>query len=117
MTTNLLDNDTLTRYITFYRMIVADQSAKYNSQRLRNQIHDKDEYLRNLDLMALFLHLRYKQVQNIEDLNEMILYNEQAVSATPDNHPDLARRLNDLANQLGDKYSRTSNIDDLEASI
>jgi SpoVK/Ycf46/Vps4 family AAA+-type ATPase len=42
---------------------------------------------------------------------------EMAVSATPEDHPDRAGRLNNLAILLFRRYERTASFDDLEAAI
>lgn len=42
---------------------------------------------------------------------------EQAVFATPEDHPDRAGRLSNLADGLANQYNRTRNINDLEAAI
>jgi tetratricopeptide (TPR) repeat protein len=41
----------------------------------------------------------------------------QAISVTPDDHPDLAAMLNNLGNHLGRRYERTGAMDDLEEAI
>ncbi|RYP05470.1 hypothetical protein DL765_009834 [Monosporascus sp. GIB2] len=51
------------------------------------------------------------------DLEEAIGVARKAVDATPQDHPDRARRLNNLGVRLGDRYSRTEAISDLEKVI
>lgn len=41
----------------------------------------------------------------------------QTVDATPDNHPDLVARLNNLSFALGDRYSSTGTTVDQEEAI
>lgn len=41
---------------------------------------------------------------------------ELALSATPEDHPDRARRLDNLVITLSDRYKRAGNIDDLRAA-
>ncbi|KAK2037009.1 hypothetical protein LZ31DRAFT_580326 [Colletotrichum somersetense] len=48
------------------------------------------------------------------DLQEAITIFREAVKATPDNHRDRARFLNNLGNGLGDRYSRLGVTADLE---
>ncbi|OQD86481.1 hypothetical protein PENSOL_c086G02756, partial [Penicillium solitum] len=47
----------------------------------------------------------------------MIRVSRQAVQATPDDHPDRAGRLYGLAVDLGHRFERTEELDDLEEAI
>jgi tetratricopeptide (TPR) repeat protein len=53
----------------------------------------------------------------IEDLEEAIRTARRAVAVTPDDHPDLAGRLNNLGNDLENRFERTGRIEDLEEAI
>src|SRR2546421_9846945 len=53
----------------------------------------------------------------MEDLEEAIRKAEEAVKATPEDHPDLAGRLNNLGNKLERRYERTGKMEDLEEAI
>ncbi|RYP58987.1 hypothetical protein DL771_011041 [Monosporascus sp. 5C6A] len=53
----------------------------------------------------------------MSDLEEAISVAREAVDATPQDHPDRAARLNNLGNRLGDRYSRTGAMSDLEEAI
>ncbi|KAL8634707.1 MAG: hypothetical protein Q9228_007713, partial [Teloschistes exilis] len=53
----------------------------------------------------------------MEDLGEAIRVARQAVKATPEDHPDLAGRLNNLGVQLTRRYERTGQMEDLEEAI
>jgi hypothetical protein len=46
------------------------------------------------------LESRYKRTGKIEDLKEAIQVARQAVNITPEDHPDLAGRLNNLGTKL-----------------
>lgn len=60
---------------------------------------------------------RYNWTENIDDLQAAISRAELAVSATPENYPDRAVRLNSIAIMLSDRYPRIGNIDNLQAAI
>src|ERR1700712_4722881 len=51
------------------------------------------------------------------DLEEAIQVARQAVASTPEDHSDLAGRLNNLGNWLGSRYKRTGDMTDLEEAI
>src|SRR6266496_6585502 len=48
----------------------------------------------------------------MEDLGEAIQRAEQAVSTTPEHHPNLAGMLNDLGNKLESRFGRPGRIGD-----
>jgi len=60
---------------------------------------------------------RYERTGNIGDLEVAISNAEQAISATPKDHPDRAAMPSILGSMLSSRYERTGNIDDLEAAI
>jgi len=53
----------------------------------------------------------------LEYLDAAIARTEEALQATPEDHPDLAWRLNQLGIHLSSRYERTGNFRDLEAAI
>ncbi|RKK76947.1 hypothetical protein BFJ68_g18006 [Fusarium oxysporum] len=53
----------------------------------------------------------------MKDLEEAIKTARQAVKSTPDDHPNLAGRLNNLGNEFGLRYKRTGEMKDLEEAI
>jgi len=60
---------------------------------------------------------RYERTGKMEDLEEAIQVARQAVDVTPEDHPDLAERLNNLGNRLESRYERTGKVEDLEEAI
>jgi hypothetical protein len=70
-------------------------------------------------LSNLGIHLRngYIRTGAVADLDEAIKVTKEAVTATTQDHPDLASRLNNLGNFLSDRYCRTGAIGDLEEAI
>ncbi|KAL6228871.1 CHAT domain-containing protein [Aspergillus navahoensis] len=63
------------------------------------------------------LSYRYNQTERIDDLEEAIRTAQKAVNSTPEDHPDLANRLNTLANGLFCRYNRIGQTNDLEEAI
>lgn len=65
------------------------------------------------------IHLRdrYSQTGAIPAIEEAIQLGQEAVNATPPDHPHRAGRLSNLGNRLGDRSSRTGAIADLEEAI
>jgi hypothetical protein len=53
----------------------------------------------------------------LEDLEEAICKGSQAVEGTPQGHPDLAGRLNNLGIMLESRIERTGRMEDLEEVI
>ena len=53
----------------------------------------------------------------MDDLHAAISKTELAVSATAEDHPDRASRLNSLGTKLLDRYNRRKNIDDLQTAL
>lgn len=67
--------------------------------------------------LALRIENRYKQAGQIDDSNRAIRSYNQAVEATPDDHPDRAWLFQELGASLGDRYHKTQQVDDLEQAI
>ncbi|KAI0447596.1 hypothetical protein F4803DRAFT_573453 [Xylaria telfairii] len=61
--------------------------------------------------------MRYEKTNVKEDLEAAIFKVNEAIDATPDNDPDLAGRLSNLAKMLLNKYRRTNNTDYLKDAI
>jgi tetratricopeptide (TPR) repeat protein len=59
----------------------------------------------------------HDQTGNIDDLEQAIAHAQEAVQATPLDHPDRAGRLNNLGNRFWDRYSQKGRMDDLERAI
>ncbi|XP_044716527.1 uncharacterized protein HRG_10059 [Hirsutella rhossiliensis] len=53
----------------------------------------------------------------MDDLSRAVEVADMAVAATPQDHPDLARRLSNLGNNLGRRFERTDSMDDLDHAI
>jgi tetratricopeptide (TPR) repeat protein len=53
----------------------------------------------------------------MKDLEEAIRRAQQAAAATPDDHPSLVWRLNNLGNKLERRFERTRRLEDLEEAI
>src|SRR5258706_7037 len=58
-----------------------------------------------------------EQTGGVQDLEAAIFHAEAAVEATPEDHQNKARRLNNLGSMLFHRYERTGNIRDLVAAI
>jgi tetratricopeptide (TPR) repeat protein len=71
-------------------------------------------YLHNLGTQ---LGNRYSRTGAITDLEEAIRVIQEAVKATPEDHPDWAGYLHNLGIQLRNRYLRTGAITDLEEAI
>lgn len=56
-------------------------------------------------------------IRNADQLDESIKAARQAVDATPENHPDVATRLNVLAMRLGERFDSFGAIGDLDYGI
>ncbi len=59
---------------------------------------------------------RYWAKGQLSDLNQALELWQRAVALTPEGSPDLPSRLNNLALGLSDRYSRTGDLQDLEAA-
>ncbi|KAM5466949.1 hypothetical protein MauCBS54593_005568 [Microsporum audouinii] len=66
---------------------------------------------------ALVRYERYKNTGNIDDINDAIKYVRLAVQWTPEGHPLMASRLNNLGIMLMGRYEGTGSISDLEEAI
>ncbi|KAI0977557.1 hypothetical protein F4678DRAFT_413425 [Xylaria arbuscula] len=53
----------------------------------------------------------------MDDLNRAVDVANQAVNATPVDHPDRAGRLDNLRSWLGRRFERTGSIDDLNRRL
>jgi len=53
----------------------------------------------------------------MDDLNDAVDVARQAVDITPLDHPDRARRLNNLGNRLSHRFERTGSTDDLNDAV
>ncbi|KAK2731046.1 hypothetical protein FQN57_003707 [Myotisia sp. PD_48] len=53
----------------------------------------------------------------MSDLEEAIQLGREAITVTPEDHPDRAGQFNNLGIQLSDRYSRTGAMSDLEEAI
>ena len=60
---------------------------------------------------------RYERSVSLEDLENAITCERQAVKATPPDHPVRAERLSNLGNLLVYRYKSTGAMDDLEEAI
>ncbi len=63
------------------------------------------------------LGTQFEQTGSIDDLNRAVDVASQAVDATPQDHPNRARWLNNLGIRLGNRFERTGSIDDLNRAI
>jgi hypothetical protein len=63
---------------------------------------------RMLNSLGSKLEMRFERSGRLEDLEEAIRRVEQAVAAIPDDHPDLAGRLDNLYIELSDSLRGTS---------
>ena len=67
--------------------------------------------------MGNWLSSRCDRTGALDDLDEAIRNRREAVKATPHNHPDRARMLNNLGISLRSRYDRTGALEDLEEAI
>jgi tetratricopeptide (TPR) repeat protein len=67
--------------------------------------------------LGLLYKRRYRQNDDLHDLQAAIMWAEHAVAATPPDGPDRARRLNDLGNMIEMKFGRTGKVNDLDLAI
>ena len=67
--------------------------------------------------LGRYLGNRYKLTKNLEDLEVAIIHAERAVETTPEDHPDRARWLNNLAIYFSRRCERTGNSLDLGLAI
>lgn len=61
--------------------------------------------------------VRYSQTSSIEDLEQAITYTQEAVAATPLDHPNRATYLNNLGSRFCDRYNRTCDDKDQQRSL
>ncbi len=60
---------------------------------------------------------RFERSGELEDLEQAIQVNQQAVNLTPDGHADKPRRLNNLGGALQSRFKRSGEWEDLEQAI
>lgn len=60
---------------------------------------------------------RFGQSARIEDLEEAISLNREAVTLCPLGHPDRSTSLNNLASDLGTLFDQSGRMEDLEETI
>ncbi|CAE6491319.1 unnamed protein product [Rhizoctonia solani] len=86
---------------------------------------DKCEGLEDLDesspeglekLGSFFLD-RYRLLNELEDLEKTTGYDSRALALTPEDHPDMARRLSNLGVDYGYRYRHLGQLEYLEQSI
>ncbi|KAK8115636.1 hypothetical protein PG984_012138 [Apiospora sp. TS-2023a] len=71
----------------------------------------------SLDSTASECVEKYPRNGSMDELNRAIPLAEQAVKATPEDHPELAGRLSNLAATIGKRFSRTGSMDDLNRAV
>ncbi|CAG8320463.1 unnamed protein product [Penicillium salamii] len=70
-----------------------------------------------LQSTLIIMSSRYERIGNIDDLEAAISRVQDAIQATPLDHPNRAGCLNNLSHHLSSRYERTGNLNDLEAAI
>ena len=68
-------------------------------------------------ILANTLHIRYKQLGGIDDLNEAIVLARDALSLCPPGHPARSMSLSNLADHLSSRYDKLGGIDDTNEAI
>jgi len=63
-----------------------------------------------LSNLGIMLSRRFERTGSIDDLNRAVDVAEQAVNATPEDHPNRAGRLNNLENLLTTQFERTGSL-------
>ncbi|RYP18997.1 hypothetical protein DL765_003580 [Monosporascus sp. GIB2] len=66
---------------------------------------------------SLLARVPWNSISGAEDLEMAVSKAQKEVDNTPPGHPDLAIRLDDLADKLLDRYNQTNDIGDLEKAI
>ena len=67
--------------------------------------------------VSMKLLSRFERTGSMYDLNRAITLNEQAVTFTPKDHPNLYARLSNLGDSLQSRYQQTGSMDDLNRAI
>jgi hypothetical protein len=67
--------------------------------------------------LGLLCKRRYRENDDLHDLQAAIMWADQAVAATPPDDPDRVRRLDDLGNRKEMKFGRTGKVNDLDLAI
>jgi phosphate uptake regulator len=73
-----------------------------------------------LDLLSHYAILKIQEFRRrgqMDDLEEAISKQSQAVEGTAEDHPDLAMYLSNLGNKFESRFERTGRMEDLEESI
>ncbi|CUA73163.1 hypothetical protein RSOLAG22IIIB_10604 [Rhizoctonia solani] len=60
---------------------------------------------------------RFQRLGDLGDLEQAIQYESRALDLTPDDHPDLPRRLINLGVSHGDRFERLGELSDLEKAV
>jgi tetratricopeptide (TPR) repeat protein len=79
-----------------------------------------DDHLLQLEVLSHYATLKIEEFQRkgkMEDLEEAISKQLQAVEGTTEGHPDLAGRQSQLGNMLEKRFERTGRMEDLEEAI
>ena len=63
------------------------------------------------------LRARHNRLRGIDDLNETIVLDREALSLCPLEHPDRSISLNNLAVDLSSRYNQLGGIDDTNEAI
>ena len=66
---------------------------------------------------VMYLQARYEQLGEIDDLNEVIVLDQEALLLYPSGHPDRSMPLSNLAADLTIRYKQLEGIDDLNAAV
>lgn len=77
----------------------------------------KHSTFHHLGSLGRRLKSRYHWTDSIGDLQQAIVYETQALAATPIGDFSRARRFNDLGSSLGSRYGRTDSVGDFEQAI
>jgi tetratricopeptide (TPR) repeat protein len=70
-----------------------------------------------LDTLGSLLRRRYIKTGIIDDINRAIEIMKKAAESTPSTHPDLRKRLFNLAESLTDRFMKTRILDDISEAI
>ena len=71
----------------------------------------------SLDNLAAHLATRYKPFRGVDDLNETIVLDRDALFLCPPGHPDRSMSLNNLSHNLSTMYKRLEQIADINDAI
>jgi len=79
--------------------------------------HDPLPHLEPHHRRLQYLSSRYERTGNLQDLETAINRSVVASEATPEDHPERPKVLNNLGFHFSRRYGRTGNLQDLEAAI